>query len=68
MARMKPDQTTVTSAAVTKSITLPTELWAEIIDCQHAERLISQAETIRRVVTEGIAVLKKKRRERNERV
>ncbi len=43
-----------------KTITLPDDLWEGIVDCQHALRLISQAEAIRMIVRAGLDVLKEK--------
>lgn len=60
MPRMEPNKG-ARRKSVTKSISLPADLWEQIIDCQFEGRLISQAETIRRVVVAGLAVLKKKR-------
>lgn len=47
---------------ITKSISLPEDVWESIIDCQHANRLVSQAETIRRAIVAGLPLVSKDER------
>ncbi|GAC1649858.1 MAG: hypothetical protein NVS4B8_23700 [Herpetosiphon sp.] len=42
---------------VRKSVSLPADLWEDVLTLQHAERIVSQAEAMRQIVVAGIKAL-----------